>query len=105
MSSEIVYSPACPIPIEFSVEKRIRELKDGLNPESPYYARVGQHKNIRKLIELYENDKVPIGKTIYIMEGEVVERKKAMSSPYFVLTEVLSWNINWRTLLANKSEF
>ena len=83
------FSPATPIPLQFDLEKHLRYLYSRLDPQSPNYERPEQHRNLRKLIELYENGtRKDDSQVIHIMGGEIVSREIAHNTYDWCLTEV-----------------
>ena len=85
------YSPAIPIPITFDVEKYIAELKDSLDPKSPYHEPPQQHVNIKKLIELYETgERKDNLTTIYIRHGEIITAEEFLAVPDWCFVDVRS---------------
>ena len=55
--SKIKFSPACPMPVPFDVQKRLQELRSFLDPNNPNYQPENQHYNIKVAIKLYEEGK------------------------------------------------
>lgn len=83
------FSPATPIPLQFDLEKHLIFLHSRLDPQSPNYERPEQHRNLRKLIELYENGtRKDDREVIHITGGEIVTREIARKTYDWCLTEV-----------------
>jgi hypothetical protein len=57
-AKQIEFSPAMPIPSVFDVDRRIRVLRDCLDPKHPLYQPEQHHVNIKALIQLYEDKKI-----------------------------------------------
>ena len=81
MEPTIKWLPAIANPAPFDVQKRIQELRDCLDPKTPYYQPERQHVNIKAAIKLYEEGKIDGVKQVHIMNGEIVPEEKIFKGP------------------------
>lgn len=77
-----------PLPIQFDVLTRVKQLNNCLDPNHEYFQPEGQHRNIQALIKMYESGEVDGSGEICIMEGKVVSRNEAFRAPTWVWVEV-----------------
>ena len=88
--SNIEFSPVVPIPLEFDVNCRIRELHSLLlNPQHP---KLGpdysyQSQNIKNLIRFYEKGSIKGGEGVWLLNGEVVTEEEALGSKQVIWIE------------------
>jgi hypothetical protein len=84
-------SPATPIPLKFDPEKRLKTLRELLDPESPkYYRPEGQHRNIKAVILAYEQGQIQEGDCTFFKGGRMVSPEEGVPTNDFVWTEVLA---------------
>lgn len=69
--SNVQFSPAMPIPIEFDVQERIKELRSYLDPTNASYERIEQPKNIRVAITFYEEGRIDGINLVFIVDGKI----------------------------------
>lgn len=66
-----LYSAATPFPRSFTVEDRLRELHDSLDPENQFYESPKQHDNIHAVINAYEEGSLDLTKGTTYWRGGV----------------------------------
>lgn len=66
------FSPATPIPIQFDVGRRVAELEGYLNPQGPRCEPLGQHLNIRKVVDLYKTGALAGGEQVCVCQGKII---------------------------------
>ena len=92
--STLVFSPAFPFgPPHFDVPRRINQLKEMMNPNSPTYMLENQHPNLRAVIHAYETGAMH-GKEIWLKNGKIVPRAEAMEGGGFIGHEVIDLDLD-----------
>jgi hypothetical protein len=77
MEATIQFSPAIPIPAApVDIKKRIQELHDYLDPNSPNCQPEQQHINIKAAIKLYEDGKIDGVEQVHITNEKVVSKEE-----------------------------
>jgi len=79
--SKIKFSPVCPMPAPFDVQKRLQELRSFLDPSSTNYQPEMHHINIKAAIKLYEEGKIDGMQQVYIKDGKLVPREEIFKGP------------------------
>jgi hypothetical protein len=87
--ADIKFSPAMPMPPTFNVEEHICRLYKYLDPKDPNFQPVGQHKNIRAAIKLYQDGTLDGFRRVSIMDGKIVSREEAFRGKEWVWSEVV----------------
>lgn len=83
------YSPVTPISVAFNVWERLEELRDGLNPDSPFYERPEQHDKLRAVMREYEEGYLrPTGNRRYWKVGVEISKEEVLKDPQDVWVEV-----------------
>lgn len=88
MTNKIEFSPAIPLRTPFDVQKRIQDLHEYLNPESPQCQPEQQHVNIKATIQFYKDKKIDGSQRVYIMDGELVSREEMFKGSTWAWGEV-----------------
>jgi hypothetical protein len=63
-------------PPPFDVQKRIRQLRGYMDPNSPECEPKEQHTNIKAVIKLYEDGEIDGVQEVFIMDGKIVPKKE-----------------------------
>ena len=88
MSSTLQFSPAVPMPLQFDVRERIRELRQCLDPYDPWYQPEGQHDNIKTVIKLHEAGAIGPSDFVYVSEGKVITKEQYQAATTWRFAEV-----------------
>jgi hypothetical protein len=85
------FSPCVPIPLVWDPVKRLRNLKDSLNPQSPHFCFIeGMIPNLRAVIHAYETGNMPSQGTVYFKRGQMMSEAEGKIRDTFVWEEVRS---------------
>ena len=83
------FSPVVPIPRVWDRARRLQNLRNCLDPNSPGYHFVeGLHLNIRAAIAAYENGQMPNRGTVYFKHGRMVTEAEGKVRDDYVWIEV-----------------
>lgn len=66
------FSPATPLPLQFDIGRRLAQLEGYLNPQDPRCQPLGQHLNIRKVIDLYKTGALAGGEQVCVCQGKII---------------------------------